>query len=85
MNDFDPAPDTFDLIVLSAVLEHICDLQATLLHIRRMLSRDGLVFVSVPDASRFSKDDDAPFQHFSIEHVNYFSGTSLNNCSRWLV
>jgi SAM-dependent methyltransferase len=79
LGDFDPAPESFDLVILSAVLEHIRDLQPALEHVRRMLSEQGCLFISVPDAGRFSEDDEAPFQQFSIEHINFFSPISLRN------
>lgn len=79
LGNFDPAPAGYDLIVLAAVLEHIHDLQPALAHLRNMLSEQGCLFLSVPDAGRFSQDEDAPFQQFSIEHINYFSSLSLQN------
>jgi len=35
------------------------------------------VFITVPDASRYAAGDDAPFQEFSLEHINYFGPQSL--------
>ena len=77
--DLETYQDTFDCIILSGVLEHIRDLNRTLSKLASMLSVDGLVFIDVPDASRFSRYTDAPFQQFSMEHINYFSPVSLSN------
>jgi FlaA1/EpsC-like NDP-sugar epimerase len=33
----------------------------------------------VPDAARFDDDVDAPYQQFSVEHINYFTAASLRN------
>jgi hypothetical protein len=46
-------------------------------HRQRLLRRDGLLFVSVPDAGSFKDHVDAPYQEFSVEHINYFTGRSL--------
>jgi hypothetical protein len=37
------------------------------------------VYLEVPDASRLAAEMDAPFQEFSVEHINYFSPASLDN------
>lgn len=68
-----------DLVILGAVLEHVRDLRGALAKVRELLLPDGLLYVEVPDATRFSCATDAPFQDFSVEHVNYFSAISLAN------
>jgi len=69
--------ERYDMIILIAVLEHVRDIGATLARLRSVLAPEGLLFVEVPDASRFERGQDAPFQEFSVEHINYFSGRSL--------
>ena len=71
--------ETFDVIVLLTVLEHIVDLNSTLENVSRILVPGGLLFLRVPDACRFADYDDSPFQQFSPEHVNYFSIASATN------
>ena len=68
-----------DVVLLSAVLEHVRDLRAALSQVRRLLRPGGLLYVEVPDVTRFGSHPDAPFQEFSVEHVNYFSRRSLRN------
>lgn len=69
-----------DLIILGAVLEHIRDLRHAITLLKGgYLSCSGLVYIEVPDVTGFGVQDDAPFQEFSIEHINYFSPTSLIN------
>jgi SAM-dependent methyltransferase len=70
---------TVDLLILVGVLEHIRDLRAALKQITRFLKAAGRVFVTVPDASRYAAGEDAPFQEFSLEHINYFGPKSLVN------
>lgn len=79
---FHPPPGLgrFDLVILGAVLEHVRDLRKALsLLLSDYLSDDGCVFVEVPDAAMFAIEPDAPFQEFSVEHINYFSAQSLKN------
>jgi predicted TPR repeat methyltransferase len=68
-----------DLAVLTGVLEHVRDLTASLQSVISCLNHCGAVYVEVPDASRYDRLFSAPFQLFSMEHVNYFSPLSLTN------
>lgn len=69
----------FDLIILSAVLEHLVDFGSSMQKIRSLLNNQGLLFIEVPDAERFASYIFTPFQQFSIEHINYFSQYSIRN------
>jgi SAM-dependent methyltransferase len=68
----------YDAILLIGVLEHIRDLDPAMEHVSKLLAPHGRIFVEVPDCSAFSVED-APFQEFSTEHVNFFTGESLRN------
>ena len=67
----------FHLIMLSGVLEHIQDLHSTMPQILKLLDNDGTIVVAVPNADEFSKKPKAPFDEFSIEHINFFTTKSL--------
>ena len=69
----------FGLVSYVAVLEHVVEPREQLRAVSRLLRRDGFVFVSVPDAGSFKDHVDAPFQEFSVEHINYFTRRSLAN------
>lgn len=69
----------FDFVVGNALLEHIRDLGEALGRIHSLLRPNGLLFVEVPDVLGFSGVRDSPYQQFSIEHVDFFSPTSLRN------
>lgn len=71
------AKPPFDLVTLTGVLEHIRDVAGVLGLIRASLAPGGLVFFTLPDATRFLTQPNAPFQDFSVEHINFFSPTSL--------
>jgi SAM-dependent methyltransferase len=70
---------TFAVVTFVAVLEHIVDPGAALREIARLLRADGVVYLLVPDAARFTDHLDAPYQEFSVEHINYFTVASLTN------
>ena len=69
----------FDVILMSNVLEHIPDVRPALAGLRQLLRDDGILFVEVPNVIEFSRWDDAPFQQFSTEHINFFSPRTLAN------
>jgi 2-polyprenyl-3-methyl-5-hydroxy-6-metoxy-1,4-benzoquinol methylase len=68
-----------DLLILIGVMEHLRDLKTSLKSMTAMLPAGGRMFITVPDASRYAAGDDAPFQEFSLEHINYFGPASLAN------
>ena len=65
-----------DLIILSAVLEHIDDIKVTLQEAKKLLSSNGMICIIVPDADLFCDNVDL-YQEFSTEHINYFNSDSL--------
>ncbi len=64
----------FDLIILSHVLEHLVCSDRVITDLRSLLSDQGLVYIEVPC---LLKPNAKCF--FSIEHVNFFTPTSLTN------
>lgn len=68
-----------DFLILAGVLEHVRNLNSALQRLRELLSSDGILFITVPDASRYAEGEDAPFQEFSVEHINFFGPDSLVN------
>lgn len=72
----------FDAVALSHVLEHVRDVRSSLADCTRGLRPGGLLYVEVPDASRYGEFLGAPFQEFNTEHINHFSVASLANLLR---
>ena len=72
-------PYGFAVVSLVAVLEHLIDPRSALRETVELLKSDGVLYVLVPDAARFSNYVDAPYQQFSVEHINYFTPNSLRN------
>jgi SAM-dependent methyltransferase len=69
----------YDLVIAVGVIEHIEDLGRALQCVRDILAPDGRSFAEVPDVTRIAGRPDAPYQEFSIEHINFFSPVSLTN------
>jgi SAM-dependent methyltransferase len=70
---------SIDVLILAGVLEHVRDVNTALLKCITILADGGLVYLAVPDASRYAEGEDAPFQEFSVEHINFFGPQSLTN------
>lgn len=69
----------FDCILLSHVLEHVRDMQKAVAWLGNLLAEEGLVYVEMPDASRYAKYYKVPYYYFDCEHINHFDPTSLQN------
>lgn len=70
---------TVDYLILVGVLEHVYELLPAFGSCCDLLSAGARVYVEVPDATQFDRWLDGPFQQFSMEHINFFSRTSLTN------
>ena len=68
-----------DFLILVGVLEHVRELVPALQVLKKMLPLAGKIFITVPDASHYAEGEDAPFQEFSVEHINFFGPDSLTN------
>lgn len=65
------------LLCLTGVLEHLPRLYEDTEHILRHLPKAAKVLIEVPALERFSRTEMEPFGEFSLEHVQYFSESSL--------
>jgi SAM-dependent methyltransferase len=70
--------ECFDLILLVGVLEHLRDVQPAVRTVAGRLKAGGLLYCAQPDVTAFADCVNAPYQQFSVEHVNFFSEASLN-------
>lgn len=71
--------ETYDMVMLLSVLEHIQDLPRAIEKIKQCLTKNGIFYLAVPDASHFYLEKQLSFQQFSSEHINYFTLESLRN------
>jgi SAM-dependent methyltransferase len=68
---------TFDLVVLSHVLEHLLEVRRAIEGMWQLAAPGGLVYIEVPDAERYANYLVAPFHDFNTEHINHFSEATL--------
>mgnify|MGYP001290784195 FL=1 len=74
----------FDFIRCEQVVEHLPELQSTLSFLHKILNKNGIIYISVPDgnkiihSNKFSKNyiKKGPVQ--PLEHLNCFNNFSLN-------
>lgn len=69
-----PESETFDLIILNHVFEHVREPLDLIRKLRRSLSEGGLVYLDVPDMSAYRS-----VGSLHLAHVLHFSDTSLQN------
>jgi len=81
VGDLDSLPaelGTFDVVVLTHVLEHLGRPREALARLRDLVRPGGLVYAEVPDASRYADFLVEPFVDVNVEHVNHFSPEHLD-------
>jgi ubiquinone/menaquinone biosynthesis C-methylase UbiE/transcription elongation factor Elf1 len=69
-----PLPDNSrDFLTYNHVFEHVNDLYRVIKEANRVLKKDGMLFIDVPDASRYGDCSISNFYPASIrEHINHF-------------
>ena len=75
------ADETFDVVLMEGVLEHLIDVQGNVREALSYLKEDGALYLNVPDLAAFPACHDL-YQQFSVEHVNFFSLPSMQNLMR---
>ena len=68
-----------DLVCVMAVLEHLPHLREDLADLLKKLRPGCQILVEVPARERFFGLAGEPFGEFSLEHIQFFSATSLEN------
>lgn len=68
-----------DLVCITGVLEHLPHLRANVADVLEKLRLGCRILVEVPALERFSGLNSEPFGEFSLEHIQFFSTTSLEN------
>jgi 2-polyprenyl-3-methyl-5-hydroxy-6-metoxy-1,4-benzoquinol methylase len=69
----------FDCVILSHVMEHVFALDRAVKNASSCLNEKGILYVEVPDATRYQNYFSVPFHSFDLEHINHFDLTALNN------
>jgi hypothetical protein len=74
-----PQGSTWDVVILSHVVEHLVEVREALLGVRDLLADNGVCYVEVPDAARYPADAFVPYYFFDSEHINHFDRAALAN------
>ncbi len=70
----------YDCVFLFEVAEHLLEPGKGIGNVKELLKEDGVFMVSVPDYSCIKQSSDIAIpNYFNLEHINYFSETSLDN------
>lgn len=70
----------YDCVFLFEVVEHLLEPGKGIGNVKEFLKGDGVFMVSVPDYSEIKKSSGVAIpNYFNLEHINYFSETSLDN------
>lgn len=73
-----PFPDVAaDVLIYSHVVEHVIDLKTLAAKAKEKLDDNGILYVEVPDASRYGEFSSYPYQDLYLEHVNHFDMKTL--------
>ena len=81
IENFNPK-NKFDLIYLISVFEHLTDLHLVLNKIRKLINKNGCLFIKVPGLMNIHNNS---FHHFDVldfltlPHLHYFTSNTLKN------
>lgn len=65
--------DSFDVIILDQVIEHLINVREAIVEIKRVLSKGGYLCIGIPDASRYKDSHFFDYYMFLMkEHVQHF-------------
>lgn len=68
--------DTFDVITMFGIIEHVPDPKSMLKEVRRILKKEGLVVITIPEVSflwkKLLKKD-----YYILQHLTYFTPKTL--------
>lgn len=67
----------FDIIAIRHVLEHVDDPMNAIKLMKRYLKDDGIIFIEVPDISKFDSDNIA--DSYDFQHIYNFSSSVMKN------
>jgi len=68
-----------DVLIYSQIIEHVIDLHSLVIAAHEKLNHHGILYIEVPDASRYTEYATLPYQYLYLEHVNHFNKAQLIN------
>lgn len=69
----------YNCVILSHIMEHLVNPNDMITAIRGLVASNNLVYIEVPDASRYLSHFYKSFHFFDVEHINHFDKVSLIN------
>lgn len=77
ITDLRDCDSKFDVVVVSNVFEHLFTVHDAIEAIAHILNDYGIVYIDVPDGSRYHECFYAPYYSFDMEHINHFNVSSM--------
>ncbi len=76
----DSKPDAqYDVAISTGVFEHLLSPKNACMYLKHIVHMQGFAFILVPDLARYVASLSAPFQDFSVEHINHFTYMTLHS------
>jgi len=80
VEDYDPGPQRFDLILICQTIDHVLDLKGTIAKSRRLLNEGGLLFVDIVDFRAAFRRTGAVEAAIKIDHPYYLTEETMEAC-----
>ena len=71
--------DRYDVVISTAVVEHVYDLNGYIDKLKALMKSDGYIILNAPAAEGFVESMLPIPNNFNQEHINFFSKASLDN------
>ena len=79
LEDLSLAPESYDIIVLADVIEHVRDPKAFLKHVETLVKPGGIIFMAAPSLDSFTARLMGRYWiEFKLEHLFYFNRKTLS-------
>ncbi|WDP88925.1 MAG: class I SAM-dependent methyltransferase [Desulfobacter sp.] len=72
------AEKRYDIILLSHVLEHILELPVFIQGLKQIISKNGFLFIEIPNENKVKIHNRIVFQYKTDSHVHFFNPTNIN-------
>ena len=78
LENLDIEPQTYDIVVLADVIEHVRDPRAFLDHVQTLIKPGGIIFMAAPSLDSLTAKLMGPYWiEFKLEHLFYFNRKTI--------
>lgn len=67
----------YDMVISTGVLEHLLYPQEALIHMKKLLNKDGYMYICIPATEKYMDDVQPVANYFNHEHINHFTEKTL--------